>query len=229
MAEWLNTTFASFDYSIFEFFHTLAENAGAFLTPIAEFLAIIGDNGYLSFVIAGILICFKKTRKCGVCIVLAVGFGALFTNVAIKNLVARPRPFNEELHQFSAIIREWWTYVGAHPESINSFPSGHTTAAMATMTALCLAIGKSRKWLIAPAALYALIMGVSRIYLVVHYPTDVIAGFVVGAVAATLAFLCANAIWRSIEKKQSNRLCDFVLNFDIRSLFSKKSEKDKKC
>ena len=146
MAQWLNTTFASFDLSIFAFFHSLAESAGGILTPIAEFLAIIGDNGYLSFVLAFILMCFPKTRKCGICVLLAVGIGALFTNVAIKNIVARSRPFADctlidcLLGENHATIKEWWTFVGAHPESVNSFPSGHTTAAMATMTALCIAI-----------------------------------------------------------------------------------------
>ena len=47
IAEWLNSTFQSFDYSIFEFFHSLAVGAGGILTPIADFLAIIGDNGYV--------------------------------------------------------------------------------------------------------------------------------------------------------------------------------------
>ena len=225
IAEWLNSTFQAFDYSIFEFFHSLAVGAGGILTPIADFLAIIGDNGYVSFAIAFILMCFPKTRKCGVCVLLAVGFGALFTNVAIKNIVARPRPFTSD---FGA-IKEWWAYVGSHPESVNSFPSGHTTAAMAAMTALCLAIGKCRKWVIAPAALYAFLMGASRIYLVVHYPSDVIAGFIVGGIAAVLAFFSANLLWKFIEKHEENKFWSFVLNFDIRKLFKKKENSEEKC
>lgn len=220
MADWLNTSFALFDYSILQFFSFLGEQAGAFLTPFAEFLAIIGDNGYFSFLIAFILMCFPKTRKCGICIILAIGFGALFTNIAIKNIVARPRPYASEVEAFA----QWWQAVGAPMESEFSFPSGHTTAAMATMTALCLAIGKQRKWLIAPAVIYVLLMGASRNYLMVHYPTDVIAGIVVGGIGAILALLTANALWKLLEKHRSNRLFAFALDFDLRSLFKKKEQ-----
>ena len=220
MATWLNTVFAPFDRAILEFFHILCENAGVIFTPIAEFLAFIGDNGYFSFLIAFILLCFPKTRKCGACMILAVGFGALFTNIAIKNIVARPRPYASEIEVFA----QWWKTAGAHIESEFSFPSGHTTAAMAGMTALCLAIGKSRKWIIAPAALYVILMGASRNYLMVHYPTDVIAGIIVGALGAIIAFFVANAIWKAIEKHAENRFWNFVLNFDIRSIFKKKEK-----
>lgn len=222
IADWINTTFASFDYYILSFFHGLAESAGAILTPIAEIFAVIGDNGYFSFLLALILLCFKKTRKCGVCIIFAVGFGALFTNIAIKNIVARPRPYASEVAAFG----EWWSYVGAHLESEFSFPSGHTTAAMASMTALCIASGKPRKWLIAPAALYVILMGASRNYLMVHYPTDVIAALMVGALAAIIACLVINALWKLIEKHSDKRLFDFALNFDVRNIFKRNKKEN---
>ena len=216
-AEFLNTAFASFDYAILSVFHSLAEAAGAIFTPIAEIFALIGDNGYFGFLLAFILLCFKKTRKCGVCIIFAIGFGALFTNIAIKNIVARPRPYASEV----AAFKEWWTYAGAHLESEFSFPSGHTTAAMASMTALCIAIGKQRKWLIAPAALYVIVMGASRNYLMVHYPTDIIAGIIVGAAGAVLACLAIGALWRFIEKHSDKKLFAFALEFDVRSIFKR--------
>ncbi len=221
IAEWLNTAFAGFDYSIFYFFNTLPQNAKDILTPLAEFFAIIGDNGYFSFLIGIILLFFKKTRKCGFCVIFAIGFGALFTNIILKNLVARPRPYNST--EF-AIFHEWWYSIGEHMESEFSFPSGHTTAAMSAMTALCIAIGKKRGWVIAPAALYVLLMGASRIYLVVHYPTDVIAAMIVGAIAAIAAVFTICAAWKFIEKRDNNRFFGFVLNFDIVSLFKKKQK-----
>jgi len=222
ISQWLNTTFFSFDYSILEFFHKLAENAGTILTPLAEFFAIIGDNGYFGFFVAIILMLFPKTRKCGLCVAFAIAFGALFTNIAIKNIVARPRPYASGVEAFN----QWWTFIGAPIESEFSFPSGHTTAAMASMTALCIAIGKSRKWIIAPAALYVLIMGASRNYLCVHYPTDVIAGILVGGVAAVASFFTIRAIWSLIEKNQQNKLFAFAINFDITSLFHKNTSND---
>lgn len=220
IAEWINNTFAAFDYAILGFLHGLAETAGAVLTPIAEIFAIIGDNGYFSFLLALVLLCFPKTRKCGVCIIFAVGLGALFTNIAIKNIVARPRPYASEV----AAFKEWWSYAGAHLESEFSFPSGHTTAAMASMTALCIAGGNHKKWLIAPAALYVLLMGASRNYLMVHYPTDVIAALIVGAVAAIIACLVTGAMWKLIEKHSDKRLFSFALTFDIRNIFKRKKK-----
>lgn len=222
IADWINSTFLSFDYAILEFFHGLAECAGAVLTPIAEFFAIIGDNGYFSFLVAFILLCFPKTRKCGLCVLFAIGFGALFTNIAIKNIVERPRPYAEGVEAF----RAWWQSVGAPAESEFSFPSGHTTAAMAAMAALCIAMWKERKWVIAPAAAYVIIMGASRNYLMVHYPTDVIAGIIVGAVAAVFSFLFVTWAWKLVEKHSDKKLFAFALNFDIRHPFSKAKSAD---
>ena len=217
IAEWINSTFHGFDYAILQFCHNLAESAGGILGPIMEFLAFIGDNGYLCFALALILLLFPKTRKCGVCIIFAVGVGALFTNIAIKNIVARPRPYASEVEAF----KEWWTYAGAHLESEFSFPSGHTTAAVAGMLATCLCFFKKHKWIVAPTAFYAVIMGFSRNYLMVHYPTDVIAGFIVGSAAAVIAFFLAKLLFAALEKHSDVKLFGFVLNFDPLSIFKK--------
>ena len=216
IADWINTTFAGFDYAILEFYHSLAQSASAILNPIMEFMSIIGDNGYFGFAIAFALMLFKKTRKCGLCVFMSIAVGALFTNIAIKNVVARPRPYASDV----AAFKEWWTYVGAHLESEFSFPSGHTTAAMASMSALCIACGrKARKWLIAPSVAYVILMGAARNYLVVHYPTDVVAAFVVGAVAAVAAYFLVDFIWKIINKHTDKALFNFAVNFDIPSIF----------
>ena len=221
IADWINSTFAGFDYAILEFFHTLAKNASFIWNPIMEFMSIIGDNGYLGFAIAFVLLLFPKTRKCGICVLFSIAIGALFTNVAIKNIVARPRPYASDV----AAFKEWWTYAGAHIESEFSFPSGHTTAAMAAMTALCLASGKAKKWLIAPAALYVILMGAARNYLVVHYPTDVIAAFIVGGIAAVAAFFLTQLLWKSATKHTDLAFCRFIVKSDISRVFERKSAK----
>jgi undecaprenyl-diphosphatase len=184
-----------------------------------EFLSIIGDNGYFGFAIAITLMLFPKTRKWGLGVFLSILVGAVFTNLAIKNIVARPRPYASDV----AAFKEWWTYAGAHLESEFSFPSGHTTAAMASMTALCLAAPKKvGKWIVAPSILYVILMGAARNYLVVHYPTDVIAAFVVGGIAAIVAVLLAKLIWKLLESHTNVKLFAFALEFDIRRLFTKK-------
>lgn len=181
VADWLNTTFSSFDYAGLQFFHSLAESGAYVLTPLAWFFDLIGEFGCASLVLALILILFKKTRRLGVCVLLALCIGALFTNLILKNLIARPRPFEDA----RGIYYSWWLFVGALEETSSSFPSGHTTAAMASMTVIFLSADKRFSWLV---FLYPLVMGLSRSYLMVHYPSDVIAGFLVGLLAALIAW-----------------------------------------
>jgi undecaprenyl-diphosphatase len=93
------------------------------------------------------------------------------------------------------------------------------------MLAICLCFFKKHKWIVAPTAFYAIIMGFSRNYLIVHYPSDVLAAFIVGSVAAVIAFFLTKLIWKALQKHSDKKLFDLALSFDICSLFRKnKSE-----
>lgn len=219
IAQWLNTAFAGFDYAILEFYHSLAESASPFFTPFSEFFAFIGDGAMFCFVLAALLLLFKRTRKTGLCIIFAVGVGALITNVALKNIIARPRPYASDVAQFV----EWWNYIGAPLESEFSFPSGHTTSAMAGMVGLCIGLKKDRKWWIwLSAAIYVLIMGATRNYLMVHYPSDVIGGIIAGGLGGIIGSLIVIFFYQGIECNRDNKFCSFILNSDVRNLFKKK-------
>ncbi len=219
IAQWLNTAFADFDFAILEFYHILATHLSPILTPVSEFFAVIGDGAMACFIIAAILLLFPKTRKAGICVMLSVGIGALITNVAVKNIVARPRPYVSDIAQFS----KWWDFVGAHVESEFSFPSGHTTAAMAGVTGLCLGYDKNRKWWIFLAsAVYVIVMGASRNYLMVHYPSDIIGGIIAGAIGGALAYLLIHFLYKGLEGNKDEKICAFILNADIRSIFTSK-------
>ncbi len=218
-ATWLNTFFADFDFAILEFYHLLATYASSILTPICDFLAVIGDGALACIVLAAILILFPKTRKAGLCVLLSVSIGALITNVAVKNIVARPRPYVSDIAQFN----KWWEYVGAHIESEFSFPSGHTTAAMAGAVGLCLGYDKGRKWWIFLAsAIYVILMGGSRNYLMVHYPTDVVAGMIAGAIGGVIAYFWIKFLYKGFEGNKDSKICSFILNADIQTLFFKR-------
>ncbi len=210
----------NFDYAILEFYHGLAENAGSVLTPIAEFITLIGEKGILMFLLAFVLMLFPKTRRSGVCIFGAVCCGALITNFILKDTVARPRPMVAE----NPIFREWWESIGAPKESGFSFPSGHATAAAAGMFALVLSEGKKYLWAAVP---YTALMCVSRNYLMAHYPTDVLAGVTVGVVSAIIAYFIAKIIFVFLEKYRKNKFFGFVLDFDILKIFKKKQYKAK--
>ncbi len=215
-AQWLNSAFAGFDFAILSFFHELAVQADGIVRPIMHFLSFIGDDGIFCFFLAAIFFLFPKTRKAGFCLLIAIALGAVFTNLTLKELIARPRPFNAD-----ATFRSWWEYVGAPKQGELSFPSGHVTSAAACMTAVCLCLPK--KWyVLCPAVFYVVIMGAARNYLMVHYPTDVIGGMISGAAAGVLSFLLFRYLWKLLAKHENKAFCRFLLYADIRNAFTKK-------
>lgn len=219
-AEWLNKSFYDFDRAILEFYHELAVTADSVLNPIARILAFVGEGAMLCFIVASVLVLFKSTRKASICMSLSIGIGALITNVALKNLIARPRPFAAEYTQ-------WWEFVGSPPQAEYSFPSGHMTSVTAGMLALCLCLSVERKKpsrAIIPCAIYVIAMGASRNYLMVHYPSDIIGGAICGTVGALLGIAATHGIYRLLKRHSNNRLCCFILNSDFENLFSKNSK-----
>lgn len=213
MVEFLNTTFSAFDGGIFNAMHRLAESAGSVLTPFFKIITLIGEKGLIFFAIAVVLMLFAKTRKLGICMFGAVACGAILTNLVLKDIIARPRPFESRV-EFS----EFWQFVGSPAEDGYSFPSGHMTAIMAAMTTLFIVCNKKWSWV---GFIGVLLMGVSRVYLIAHYATDVIAGIVVGAVADIIAVLITKLIYKLLETHQEKKFCDFCLNFDVVKLFKK--------
>lgn len=213
MVEFLNTTFSGLDGGNFRAVHSLAVNAGGFFTPFFKAISLLGEKGLL-FIIAGlVLMAFAKTRKIGVCMILAIAIGALITNVTLKNIIDRPRPFlaNRE-------YRSYWAYINAPFEDESSFPSGHTTAIMAFMTAMFITCNKKWSWV---GFVGVLLMGMSRVYLIAHYTSDVIGGIIVGGIAGVCAFFITKLLYSIIEKNKDNGFFKFVLEFDIIKLFKK--------
>lgn len=208
-----NIVFA-FDYSILSFYHTLAESCGIILTPLARVITFIGEKGLLMIALSVIFMLFARTRKAGICMFGSVGCGAVITNFILKGLVARQRPFNA-LEEFN----EWYNFVGAPFEDGFSFPSGHVTAAMAGITALNLIYkNKALLW----TYLYVIFMGISRNYLISHYPTDVLGAAAVGFVAASVAYFITILIYRFLEKYKDNSFCGFILEKGFDTCFQKK-------
>ena len=215
MAEFLNTAFNGFDGGVFNAMHNLAVGAGGFFTPFFKIITLLGEKGIL-FILAGlVLLCFAKTRKIGVCMIGAIAIGAIITNITLKPLVARARPFTDS--QFTG----FWEYVGSPAESENSFPSGHTTSIMAFATAMFITCNKKWSWVWFVATI---LMGASRIYLIAHYTTDVIAGIIVGGIAGVFAFFITKLIYKIVEKNKDKKFFKFVLEFDVASLFTKKEK-----
>ena len=201
VAAWLNTTFADFDLAIMLAVHKLYEAAGWFFSPVLETITFFGNGGICLIIFSLMLMFFRKTRRFGTAMLLGIIIGALFTNVWLKVAVARPRPYSDE----TSLLHQIWVTMGQHMESDKSFPSGHTTSAFACMTPLFFA---KKKPVAISAFVFAVLMGVSRIYLAVHYPTDVIAGVIVGFVAGCLGAYIASRLpdkWYELRLSRKNR------------------------
>lgn len=170
--------------------HFFSDLHGTFFDKIVLFITHLGDAGIFWIALALFFLCFKKYRKCGAGIALALIFSLIFTNIVLKNLVARERPFNVDPTLDNLV----------HEKSF-SFPSGHTSASIAA--ALSVFFYHKRE------GIAALILGgliaVSRMYVCVHYPTDVLGGIVVGAVSAVLSLMVVRYVVKLLgEKKNDN-------------------------
>ena len=207
--------FYGLDNNILSFWHVAAEQAGGFLTPVARFFTLIGEKGLWMLILAVILMCFAKTRKIGICLFGAVCCGALITNVVLKDLIARPRPYEVPNSDFF----NWWRYIKAPVEDGYSFPSGHVTAAAAGVLALSFIWNKKVLFAGVP---YVAIMCAARNYPMAHYPTDVIAGVAIGLFSAILAYAITVGIYDILEKNANKKIPRLILyDIDAAKLFKK--------
>lgn len=186
-AAWINATCAGFDCYWLAKLHRLSKTRfGPFLCKFALLFDLIGRNGILFILFGTVLAAFSNTRRLGVSIIVSLALGALLTNLVIKPLVNRPRPYKSG-------YESWWNSVGCHQELDASFPSGHTTAAMSLCSALFFVGTWSGGWLF---LIFALIMGLTRCYLMVHYPSDILGAFVVGLTTGWLSSVILAITWK---------------------------------
>lgn len=145
------------------------------LDAALSFYTRLGNAGLLFIIAALALICVRRTRRGGVTALTAMAFGMVVTNMTIKPLLSRARPW-VVMENFNVLVKS------ADP---NSFPSGHTCAAFAFAVGLCMSI--PWKWGKALALAAAFVMGFSRLYVGVHFPSDVLAGGLIGTLCGLLA------------------------------------------
>ncbi len=144
-------------------------------TKMMVFLSTLGNHGMI-FIALGILLLlfgirYKNLLYAGIRLFLCLGTTALVCNVILKPYVARLRPY--DVLGFPIVVPPLADY---------SFPSGHTSAAFAAATAI---YAYHKKWGIV-AYIFAVCMGISRLYLGVHFPSDVLMGGILGFVMAKI-------------------------------------------
>ena len=141
-----------------------------FLDAIFKFISYIGNKGAIWIVCALVMCIFKKTRKAGIVSAISLVFCLVIGNMALKPLIGRMRPyeFDTTLNVIIPLLKD------------ASFPSGHTMAAFA----FCHSVANVYKRYRIPLYALAVFMGLSRIYLCMHFPTDVIFGAFFGILFA---------------------------------------------
>ena len=179
----LYTCAISFDLPILDWIQ--ANLQSGFMDKFMPFITIFGDAGIFWMVWAGILLIFRKTRKMGIGMFIAMILGLLVCNITLKPLVARIRPYDLQLEEFGVTIK---LLSGAMHDF--SFPSGHTIASFEAAVVLL----KNSKKMGIPAMILAVLISFSRLYLYVHYPTDVIASIILGTIFALIGDAVAGLI-----------------------------------
>ena len=173
----------SFDLPILEW---IQENvANGFLDFLMPIITIFGDAGIFWIACAAVMLIFPKTRKTGLAMGVALVMGLLVCNICLKPLVARMRPLVYEVeilgNSAADLLHSGQLLVGKPSDF--SFPSGHTIASFEAAGVLML----NNKKLGIPALVLAILIAFSRMYLFVHYPTDVLVSVVLGTLFAILA------------------------------------------
>lgn len=134
----------------------------------------LADKGIFWILLALVLLCFKRTRRTGFCMAIALVLGVIFGNLLLKPLIARIRPYDLNPHMWPGLVGK--------PDDF-SFPSGHTLASFGGATALCRVNRKAG----IPAIILAALIMLSRVYLYVHYPSDVLTGMLMGILFGCIA------------------------------------------
>lgn len=176
----------SLDKNILDFIYNNLHND--FLDFFMPLITKLGDNGLFIIIVTAALFCFKKTRKTGFTVVLALVFVAVVGNLLLKPLIARERPY-DVTPGIELLVEKLSDY---------SFPSGHTFSWFSFATVILFA---NKKYGII-AVIIAFLVAFSRLYLYVHYPTDVFAGMILGIIAAFISKLIIDKLY--------NRYCSLT-------------------
>ena len=191
MTNLLNTLAVSFDLPILDWIQNTMQCG--FLDTLMPLITVLGDGGAFWIACAVLMMLLKKYRKAGFSSALALIFGLLICNMILKPGVARIRPYDYQ-EQLGIIIN-----LLIEKEHSFSFPSGHTIASFEAATAILI----RHKKLGTAAMILAILIAFSRMYLYVHYPTDVIVSVFLGIGLAFLASWIVNKVSAAIQAKKA--------------------------
>lgn len=147
-----------------------------FLTPLMIFITHLGDSGAICIAAAVLLLCTARYRKAGVLMSSAMLAEFAVNNLLLKNLFHRVRPY-ETFEAVKLLVAPQWDW---------SFPSGHSAAVFCAAVTAFLTL--PRRYGV-PALVLAAVISFSRLYVGVHYPSDVLCGALSGGLIAYLVYV----------------------------------------
>ncbi len=159
---------------------TIGLSCGFLNAVILAFFTSTASVAALWLLACAALLLDQKTRRCGLALLLAVTLAFMVGELTLKNTIMRDRPF---------VFYEVTDLLIKKPGSF-SFPSGHAASSFASLTVLYTMCRRMR----IPAAIYALMISFSRVYLFVHYPSDVLAGALLGIASGYLVMALMNRL-----------------------------------
>lgn len=187
----------SVDIQILKWVHTTFHSQ-TWLNYIMKYVTYIGEFGAGAIICAAVLLIFKKTRWAGVAVAVACVLDVLVVNVILKLSVNRARPWQT----YPGLgFQEFHKAIGVREPTDSSFPSGHTAALFAAAVALVMYY-KVKGW---PALGVALFVALSRIYLCMHYPSDVLAGILIGSACGVAGYFLTVLAKKLILEKFGKR------------------------
>ncbi len=161
----------------------------AYLTPVLKLITTLGNAGIIWILLTILMLIYKPTRKVGIISAIALAEEFILCNGILKNLIRRPRPWTR-VHGLNPLV--------AKPTDF-SFPSGHSSSSFAVGVTM---FRKADKKIGIPALILAICIACSRIYVAVHYPTDVLAGIVIGIVFSYVGEFTYHKIEQYIENRK---------------------------
>ena len=181
-----------------------------FLTPIMEAVTLFASFGGLVWIITSLtLLIINKTRRVGLASTIAIALSGLITNAIIKNIVNRTRPY---------VAIDELDPIGKLPTD-SSFPSGHSSVAFAAAIAISLSvpfiIEKKKAHLIGVLIIVlASLIALSRLYLGVHYPSDVLVGTILGVIYGICGAMLSKLIYKKIDERKNTEQADMGTSSD---------------
>ena len=171
---------------VHEVFHDIT-----WLNYAMKYISMLAAHGEISIACCAILLIFKRTRRCGLAMAVALVVDFVVVNLILKNAVGRERPWT---HEELGWAEDFYAQYGIELSRDYCFPSGHTAVTFCAAAALVIFYRAKA----IPAVFVALLIGFSRIYLCEHYVSDVAAGIIIGSLCGVAGYYIYRAVERAV-------------------------------